>query len=65
VDVSGPLIGGGDVFSYEIGRQGRFVVYGADEQTNDVFEAFRRDRKKNLLTRVNLPLVVGGDVVVN
>lgn len=63
--ISGPLVAGGDVQSpFQISPEGQWVVYGADQQQDEVFEVYSVPIDRSARpTKVSGPLPAGGDVV--
>ncbi len=47
---------------HEIDPTGRFVVYRADQDTDDMYELYRADVKTGAVIKLNLPLPMSGDV---
>jgi formylglycine-generating enzyme required for sulfatase activity len=43
VKLNGPLVSGGDVTGFALSPDGRWVVYRADQDSNDVFELYATD----------------------
>jgi len=66
-NLSGPLVSGGDVFSgFQFTPDGSRVIYFADELSNGINELFVVDASMpGVSTRMNGPLVPGGDVYTN
>jgi len=63
--LNAPLVDGGDISaqSYRFAPDGRFVVYHADQDTNNVFELYGVDvANPGAAYRINSPLIAAGDV---
>ncbi len=63
--LNGPMVTNGDVdsFALQLDPKGRYVVYRADQNTDNVWELFRSDLKTGTSLRLSAPFVFGGDVL--
>jgi len=63
--LSGPMVSNGDVdpFGLVLDPKGRYVVYRADQNADNVFELFRSHLKTGQSLRLSAPFVHGGDVL--
>ena len=50
---------------YQLGSKGNFVVYPADQDTDEVREIYRRRLKSGANRKLNSPLVKGGDIFLD
>ena len=60
--LNGPLPAGGSIIDFEVSPDGARVVYVADQNAGGVFELFSVPIGGGTPTRLNGPLVAGGDV---
>ncbi len=65
VKLSGPMATNGDVDlpGLVLDPKGRYAVYRADQNTDNVFELFRSELKTGKNLRLSAPFIFGGDVL--
>ncbi len=64
IRLNAPLVAGGDVLTFQVARDGRHVIYRADQDALDVNELYSVPIDGSApAVKLSAPLVAGGDVV--